>query len=126
MAVARSGFVSLDCADARPLAEFWAAMLGGEIVFTTATGTVGVHTDWIWLGAIEVPDCKPPTWPEVGVPKQIHLDLAVSDLETAVAESQRLGATLAVVRPARDRWRVLFDPAGHPFCLTSQIPPEAQ
>ena len=31
MAVARSGFVSLDCADPIPLAEFWASMLGGKI-----------------------------------------------------------------------------------------------
>jgi hypothetical protein len=125
MAVARAGFVSLDCADARPLAEFWAAMLGGEIMFTSAT-TVDVRTDWVWLSAMEVPDFEPPTWPEVDVPKQIHLDLAVSELESAVVESERLGATLAAVQPAPDRWRVLFDPAGHPFCLTTQIPPEAQ
>jgi len=37
MAVARSGFISLDCADPVKLAEFWAAMPGGEIMFTTAT-----------------------------------------------------------------------------------------
>jgi hypothetical protein len=35
MPVARRGFVSMDCSDARPLAEFWAAMLGGEIAFTS-------------------------------------------------------------------------------------------
>jgi glyoxalase superfamily protein len=124
MAVTRSGAVSLDCADARPLAEFWAAMLGGEIVFTSATTAV-VRTDWAALSPIEVPDYQPPTWPEPEVPKQIHLDLAVSDLETAVAESQRLGATLAAEQPAPARRRVLFDPAGHPFCLTTQIPAEA-
>lgn len=116
MAVARSGFVSLDCADPGPLAEFWAAMLGGKIMFTTAT-TVGVRTDWVWLSAMAVPDYRPPTWPEAGVPKQIHLDLAVSDLETAVAEAERLGATPAAFQPAPDRRRILFDPAGHPFCL---------
>lgn len=125
MAVARSGVVSLDCADARPLAEFWAAMLGGEIVYTSATAAV-VRTDWVALSAIEIPDYQPPTWPEAGVPKQIHLDLAVSDLETAVIEAQRLGATLAALQPAPDRRRVLFDPAGHPFCLTTQVPVEAQ
>ncbi|MDT4911095.1 MAG: hypothetical protein QOC66_223, partial [Pseudonocardiales bacterium] len=37
MSVARSGFVSLDSAEAQPLAQFWAAMLGGEIVYTSAT-----------------------------------------------------------------------------------------
>ena len=41
MAVARRGFVSIDCADPLPLAEFWAAMLGGEIMCSTdETGNV--------------------------------------------------------------------------------------
>jgi hypothetical protein len=44
-------------------------MLGGEIMFTSAT-TLDVRTDWVWLSAMEVPDFEPPTWPEVGVPKQ--------------------------------------------------------
>ncbi len=125
MAVARTGFVTLDCADPRPLAEFWAGMLGGTIVFTTAAA-VGVRTEWIRLAAMAVPDYQPPTWPEAGVPKQIHLDLAVSDLDAAVAEAERLGATPAVFQPAPELRRILFDPAGHPFCLTTQIPPEAQ
>jgi hypothetical protein len=121
MAVARNGFVTLDCADPGPLAGFWAAMLGGEVVFTTAT-TVGVRTDWTRIAAMAVPDYQPPTWPEAGVPKQIHLDLAVSDLDAAVAGAERLGAVPAAFQPAPDQRRILFDPAGHPFCLTTQIP----
>ena len=125
VAVARRGFVSLDCADPIPLAEFWAAMLGGEIMFTSVT-TVDIRTEWVWLSAMKIPDYEPPTWPAGDVPKQIHLDLAVTDLEARVVEAERLGARIAPVQPAPDRWRVLFDPAGHPFCLTTQIPPEAQ
>ena len=124
MTVARRGFISMDCADPVPLAEFWAAMLGGEIRFASSN-TVGVRTEWMWLSALKITDYRRPTWPEPGVPKQIHLDLAVSDLESAVVEAERLGATLAVTQPAPDRWRVMIDPAGHPFCLTTQIPPEA-
>ena len=56
------------------------------------------------------------------MPKQIHLDLAVDDLDAAETEAVRLGARLADEQPAPDRWRVLLDPAGHPFCLTVQIP----
>ncbi|MEA2843850.1 MAG: hypothetical protein QOJ69_1521, partial [Actinomycetota bacterium] len=63
MAVARSGFVSLDCADPVALGEFWAAMLGGEIAFTNAR-TVGVRTDWVWLTALKVADYVAPTWPD--------------------------------------------------------------
>ena len=124
MAVARRGAVSLDYADARPLAEFWAAMPGGEILFTSAATAV-VRTGGVAISAIEVPDYQPPTWLEPDVPKQIHLDPAVSDPETAVAGSQRLGATLAAEQPAPERRRVLSGPAGHAFCLTTQIPAEA-
>jgi hypothetical protein len=124
MTVARTGFVSLDCADPLALGEFWAAMLGGEIMFTSAT-TVGIRTEWIWLSMLKVAGYVAPTWPEGDIPKQIHLDLAVTELEAAVAEAERLGARIAPVQPAPDRWRVLLDPAGHPFCLTTQIPPEA-
>jgi hypothetical protein len=118
-------FVSLDCSDPAPLAEFWAAMLGGEVTFTTATA-VGVRSDALRLAAIHVPDHRPPTWPSGEVPKQMHLDLGVSDLEAAAAEALRLGARLAAVQPAPDRRRVLLDPAGHPFCLTTQVPPETR
>jgi hypothetical protein len=125
VAVARQLLVSLDCADPAPLAEFWAAMLGGEVGFTTATA-IGVRTDWVWVTAIQIPDYRPPTWPAGDVPKQFHLDLGVSDLEAAVEEAERLGARPAESQPAPDRRRILLDPAGHPFCLTTQVPREAQ
>jgi Glyoxalase-like domain len=125
MAVARSGFVTLDCADPGPLAEFWAAMLGGEVVFSTATA-VGVRAAWTSIAAMAVPDYQPPTWPEAGVPKQIHLDLAVSDLEAAVAGAERLGAVPAAFQPAPGQRRILLDPAGHKCGLTTEIPREAR
>ena len=124
MAVARTGFVSMDCADPLALGEFWAAMLGGEIAFSRGD-TVGIRTEWVWLSALRIADYVPPTWPENDVPKQIHLDLAVTDLDAAVAEAEGLGARVASFQPAPDRRRILFDPAGHPFCLTTQIPKEA-
>jgi hypothetical protein len=124
MVVARSGVVTLDCAEPGPLAEFWAAMLGGEIVYTSAV-TALVRTDWVAIAAMAIPNYEPPTWPEDGVPKQLHLDLAVTDLNAAETQARRLGAASAPAQPAPDRRRVLFDPAGHPFCLTTQIPPRA-
>ena len=125
MAVARRGFLSIDCAEPIPLAEFWAAMLGGEIKFTSDE-TVDVQTEWVWISAMKVRGYTPPTWPDGSIPKQIHLDLAVDDLDVAVAEAEALGARLSSVQPAPNRWRVLVDPAGHPFCVTTQIPLEAQ
>jgi hypothetical protein len=124
MAVAEGVFVTLDCAEPQALGEFWAAILGGEVKFTSPT-TVMVRTEWMWVAALQVEDYVPPTWPSNEVPKQIHLDLGVTDLDAAVAEAERLGATIAPGQPAPDRRRILFDPAGHPFCLTTQVPAEA-
>jgi hypothetical protein len=121
MAVARTGIVSMDCDDPMALAGFWAAMLGGDVIAVDER-TVLVRSSWVWLSALKVDDHRPPSWPDADVPKQLHLDLAVDDCDAAVAEAQRLGARLAATQPAPDRWRVLFDPAGHPFCLSAQIP----
>jgi len=52
---------------------------------------------------------------------QVHLDIAVTNLDAAVAEAIRLGATQEHVQPAADRWRVMRDPAGHVFCLSDRI-----
>jgi len=46
----------------------------------------------------------------------MHFDFQVEDLDEAVAEAVALGATLAMHQP-QENVRVLFDPAGHPFCL---------
>jgi hypothetical protein len=121
MALARLGSVSIDCADPATLASFWAALLGGEVAFSSEN-FVAVKTDRGWLSTIRVPDFTAPTWPEGTVAKQFHLDLAVDDLDAAEAEAIQLGARKADLQPAPDRWRVLIDPAGHPFCLSNQIP----
>lgn len=63
-------------------------------------------------------DYRAPTWPERanGQEKMLHLDLAVDDLAAAVAHAVSCGARLAEHQP-QERVRVMFDPAGHPFCL---------
>jgi Glyoxalase-like domain len=121
MALARLGSISLDCADPAALAAFWAELLGGDVAFSS-DDFVAVKTDRGWVSAVRIPDFEAPTWPEAGVAKQMHLDLAVDDLDAAQAEAVRLGARLADEQPQPDRWRVLVDPAGHPFCLSAQIP----
>jgi hypothetical protein len=98
------------------LAQFWVKLLGGDIAFATDEVVV-VRTDQGSLAAVRVSDYQPPTWPDSAVPKQMHLDLAVDDLDAAEAEAIRSGARPAAEQPQPERWRVLFDPAGHPFCL---------
>jgi hypothetical protein len=121
MATARLAMASLDCAQPVPLAEFWAALLGGTVIASDDEVSV-VQTDTIMMATIRVPDYRPPTWPGGDTPKHIHLDLAVRDLDEAEAEALRLGAVKNDHQPHPDQWRVFADPAGHPFCLTANIP----
>lgn len=69
------------------------------------------------LGFGRVDGYERPAWPDPHASKQYHLDLAVDDIAVAEAKALELGATLAEPQPGTT-WRVLIDPAGHPFCLT--------
>jgi hypothetical protein len=53
------------------------------------------------------------------VPQQFHLDLWVEDLDAAEKQALGLGAVRPDHQPGGDQWRVLLDPAGHPFCLAA-------
>ncbi|MPZ82293.1 MAG: VOC family protein [Actinophytocola sp.] len=121
MAVARLAMVSLDCAEPVPLAKFWAALLDGTVIVSDDQVSA-VQTDAIMIATIRVPDYRPPTWPGGATPKHIHLDLAVLDLDETEAAALKLGASKADDQPQPDQWRVYLDPAGHPFCLTANIP----
>jgi len=117
----RIGSISLDCNDPQKLAKFWADLLGGNIAFSVEH-FVAVKLDSMWITAVKVEDYSPPTWPENEIPKQMHLDLAVTDLTAASARAISLGATETSTQPSPDTYIVMLDPAGHPFCLTTQIP----
>ena len=121
MSQIRLGSIAFDCADPAELGAFWAALLDGEVAFSS-DDFVAVKTDRLWLAATRVDDYTPPTWPSASVPKQLHLDLAVDDLGSAAAHAVAAGARRAESQPAPDRYLVLLDPAGHPFCLSTQIP----
>ena len=121
MANIRLGSVSLDCADPTALAAFWARLLDGEIAFASEE-FVAVKLPSMWISAVKVERYVPPTWPEDDVAKQLHLDLAVDDLDAAVTQAVELGATNPESQTAPERFVVLLDPAGHPFCLTTMIP----
>jgi hypothetical protein len=114
--------VALDCPDPVRLAEFYAELLGGEIVLDPD------DPDWVELRGIEgtplafqrVDGYRPPQWPGQEMPQQVHLDFDVDDIEADEKRVLELGAT-ALERTDRLRpdanWRVYADPAGHPFCL---------
>lgn len=125
MTVGKLASIALDCADPVELARFWAALIGGEVALN-GEDFVAVRAGSLWLAAVRTPGYRPPTWGDAATPKQMHLDVAVDDLDRAEAAAIGLGARPVADRPFPDRYRVLLDPAGHPFCLSVQMPdPEA-
>lgn len=121
----------LGSGDPRALAAFYERLLGWTIGasdpprpgFPAEDGWAMLrpppeHEGLLALAVQYEPDYQPPVWPpaqgEQGM--MMHLDIAVDDLDAAVAWALEAGATLAEHQP-QDQVRVLLDPAGHPFCL---------
>ena len=110
---------TLDCINPSELADFYAALLNWDKVVK--------DDDWAWVVAPEkYPyilfqrnlDYEPPVWPEEPNRQQqmAHIDFAVNDLDKAVQHALSCGAKMASEQFS-DNWKVMFDPAGHPFCL---------
>ncbi len=120
-AIARLAAVSLDSSDPAGLAAFYGQLLDLEVFFESED-FVALKGAGIYVTVQRVDHHRPPSWPSGDVPKQIHLELAVTDLADAEAKALAIGAVKAEAQPNPDAWRVLIDPAGHPFCITTLIP----
>jgi catechol 2,3-dioxygenase-like lactoylglutathione lyase family enzyme len=111
--------VVLDAPDGAALARFYSGLLGWPIAKEEPGGAaIAVPGTSSYLAFQSAADYIPPVWPAVGGRQQmmLHIDVAVDDLDAAVADAVGLGATVAEFQPQDDN-RVLLDPAGHPFCL---------
>jgi catechol 2,3-dioxygenase-like lactoylglutathione lyase family enzyme len=119
--IAKVGAIALDAPDPAALARFYIEILGAEIYFESPD-FVALKGAPVLITIQRVADLPAVTWPEGPVPKQIHFDLGVDDLDGSEKAVLAAGAVKAAVQPSPDRWRVFIDPAGHPFCLTTLIP----
>lgn len=123
---------AIDALDCRALAEFYRQLLGLRYRPGDEIPAEGVDdSDWLVLVDAEgrrvlafnqVPALARPDWPAHEVPKQMHHDFRVPDveeLELQRARAEELGATVLYDRTADagEPLYVLADPAGHPFCL---------
>jgi catechol 2,3-dioxygenase-like lactoylglutathione lyase family enzyme len=112
----------LGAPDPRALGAFYARLFGWAVV-QDDPGWVMVRppAGGTGLSFQREPDYVPPVWPPRPGRQQmmVHLDIAVDDLEAAVARALEAGATLADYQP-QAHVRVLLDPAGHPFCLARE------
>jgi hypothetical protein len=115
-AIARLFAVTVDCPEPVALARFYQTFAGGEVIqgsnenFAVLSGG-GVRMDF---QRVANPAAG---WPGDDVPRRVHLDFYVDDLDAAERYVEEQGATLADHQPGARRFRVWFDPAGHPFCL---------
>jgi catechol 2,3-dioxygenase-like lactoylglutathione lyase family enzyme len=121
--IGRIDEVVFDCGDPARLAQFWAGVLGGELVQRDPS--------WCYL--------DPPGWTRVAfqrVPEpkrsknRLHLDVEVDDLAVAVAAAETLGACRIgdVEHDSMGRFQVLRDPEGNEWCLVHNevpIPPSS-
>ena len=109
---------SIDCADPVQLAHFYLALLGGELLWENSE-SVGLRTQsGLCIVAQTVENYIPPVWPSTSI---VHFDVdAGGDLAKSVAYAVECGARDAAEQPD-PRWRVLLDPAGHPFCITTEV-----
>jgi catechol 2,3-dioxygenase-like lactoylglutathione lyase family enzyme len=125
----------LDSLDARRAAEFWRQLLGLAYRPGHEPPPAGdddpAGRDWLNLvhpdggGCLafqQVDELPRSTWPEAGVPQQLHLDLSVPDVATLDAVHERvlaLGGELRLDRAddEQEPLRVYGDPDGHPFCV---------
>lgn len=123
--------VVLDTVDVRGLAEFYRELLG--LAYRPGdeqTGDAAAADDWLVLkpsaGAglafQQVDELAESTWPDDGVPQQLHLDMTVPTKPELDEQHERvlaLGGRLLYDRSEdpEEPLRVYADPAGHPFCI---------
>jgi predicted enzyme related to lactoylglutathione lyase len=111
--------IVFDCPDPSRLAAFYGDLLGG-VVDSTDPSWCEVHFAELPLKLAfqGVAEFVPPTWPN-GQPQQVHLDLTVTDLESASARAVELGARILAdpVEEEDSFFQVHADPSGHPFCF---------
>ena len=129
MAVPRLLHTVLDTDDVRGTAEFWRQLL--DLRYREGDEEVTDGEDWLVLTDRDgnrqlafqlTDDLQRSTWPERGVPMQLHLDLTVSSVEELDEQHSRvleLGGELRFDRSdtPEEPLRAHADPAGHVFCI---------
>ncbi len=111
--------VAFDCPDPAALAAFYAELLGGELdVSDRQWCTVRLEGATSMLAFQLVETYERSEWPN-GTPQQVHLDLTVTNLESASTRAIELGAPVlsGPIEEPDCVFIVHADPVGHPFCL---------
>ncbi|MDV6011111.1 VOC family protein [Haloechinothrix sp. LS1_15] len=110
--------IAIDAVQPRPVAEFWCAVLGWEVVEVAEEGIGIAAADGSWprIDVLAVPERKESK-------NRLHLDLRAdgSTFDEELARLEALGARRVDVGQGPDvSWVVLGDPEGNEFCLLSR------
>jgi hypothetical protein len=116
-AVPRFDTVTIDCPEPLVLARFYGDLLEWPVPAEAGDGgfvTLDPPGGGTALTFQPAAGFVTPTWPAADVQQQMHLDLAVDDLDAAHERAIALGARHL---DSQEKFRVYADPVGHPFCL---------
>ena len=111
--------VVIEAPDPGALARFYSQVLGWPLVKDEPEWAAIAPEETVsYVAFSRSREYVPPVWPpeEGSQQMMMHIDVAVDELDAAMAHAMELGATLAAYQPQPDV-RVMLDPAGHPFCL---------
>ncbi|MHC1694134.1 MAG: VOC family protein [Eubacteriales bacterium] len=114
--------IAFDCPNANVLADFYVKITGWKKEISSDEWA-GIRTSQGILMAFQsVDNYVPPVWPwEMGNQQQmVHIDFYVDNLDKAVDCAIENGAKKSKIQ-YYDTSIVMFDPAGHPFCLSSVL-----
>ncbi len=103
MPIAELRAVVLDTPEPRKLAEFYRALVGGEITSDDGEWVTLRDGGLVLLSFQLAPDYQPPVWPSAEHGQQFHIDVTVDDVDRAEAEVLALGATKHEVQPPEAR-----------------------
>ncbi len=109
-----------DCSNADALADFYVALLGWKKEISGG-GWAALRSPQGWLFAFqEIEDYTAPVWPwKNGKQQQMaHIDFYVENLPEAVLHAMKCSAKKSEIQYF-DTSTVMFDPEGHPFCLST-------
>ena len=112
--------IALDCPDANELADFYIKLSGWKKEISSDDWAALRTPEGILLVFQTVENYVPPVWPWKNGDQQqmVHIDFKVDDLSEAAEHALVCGAKKSDVQ-FFDNSTVMFDPAGHPFCLST-------
>ncbi len=112
--------IAFDCPDANELADFYVKLSGWEKEISGEEFAAIRTPQGILLVFQTVENYVPPVWPwRAGEQQQMaHIDFKTDNLQEAEEHAVKCGAKKAEIQ-YYDTSSVMFDPAGHPFCLST-------